>query len=66
MQKTLQEIREGKGVKKGAVAAAIGVTYPTYQKYEENPMVMPVEKFVMACDFLGCSVTDIFLPKDCN
>lgn len=62
MQKTLQEIREEKGVMKGAVAQAIDVSYPTYKKYEENPRIMPVDKFVRACNFLGCSVADIFLP----
>lgn len=62
MQKTLREIREEKGVMKGAVAAAIGVSYPTYKKYEEDPRIMPVEKFVQACDFLGVTIADIFLP----
>lgn len=61
MQKTLQEIREEKGVKKGAVAQAIGVTFPTYKKYEENPQLMTVEQLVTACNFLGISMTDIFL-----
>ena len=36
MTETLREVRERKGVKKGAVAEAMGVTYPTYQRYEET------------------------------
>lgn len=61
MQATLRQIRERKGVMKGAVAKAIGVTYPTYRKYEENPKVMSVQQLNKACRFLGCKPSDIFL-----
>ena len=60
MQKTLKEVRESKGVKKGAVARAMGVVYPTYQRYEETNR-MPSDAFAKACDFLGVSRDDIFL-----
>lgn len=66
MKKTLREVRESKGVMKGAVAAAIGVTYPTYQKYEEDVSLMRVGDLVKACTFLGCRIEDIFLPEDLN
>lgn len=65
MQKTLRQTREAKGVKKGAVAAAMGVAYPTYQRYEETNR-MPTAAFVRACDFLGVSRDDIFLDKEVN
>ena len=61
MALTLKEMRESKGVMKGAVAKAIGVTYPTYKRYEENPKIMSVEKLNKACSFLGCHRSDIFL-----
>ena len=61
MQATLKQIRERKGVLKGAVAKAIGVSYPTYKKYEENPKVMSIQQLNAACKFLGCRRNDIFL-----
>ena len=65
MQKTLKEVRESKGVKKGAVAHAMGVVYPTYQRYEETNR-MPSDAFAKACDFLGVSRDDIFLETEVN
>lgn len=62
---TLREVRERKGVKKGAVASAMGVTYPTYKKYEETNR-MPSAAFDAACRYLGVSRDDIFLARDCN
>lgn len=66
MTKTLREIRESKGIMKGAVARAIGVSYPTYKSYEENTEKMPSGKLAKACEFLGCSRDDIFLPTAVN
>ena len=66
MKKTLQEMRESKGVMKGAVANAIGCSYPTYKRYEENPSRMKIEQLDKACAFLGCTRDDIFLPSDLN
>lgn len=65
MQKTLREVREQKGVKKGAVAAAMSVTYPTYQRYEETNK-MPALALSKACEFLGVSRDDIFLAENDN
>lgn len=69
MKPTLREIREQKGVKKGAVAAAMGVTYPTYQKYEEEN-AMPEKAYRAACEFLGMPENSIgatiFLAKSLN
>lgn len=56
---TLKEAREGKGVKKGAVAGAIDVTYPTYQRYESGESVIPEDKLKCACDFIGVDVKSI-------
>lgn len=65
MTETLREVRERKGVKKGAVAEAMGVTYPTYQRYEETNR-MPTDAFDAACRFLGVSRDSIFLASDLN
>lgn len=59
--KTLAEMREAKGVKKGAMAKALGITYPTYQKIENDPKRMTVAQLNCVCKFLGCRREDIFL-----
>lgn len=61
VKRTLKQIREARGVMKGAVAKAIGVSYPTYRRYEENPRVMSIQQLDKACLFLGCKRSDIFL-----
>lgn len=66
MKQTLREIRESRGIKKGAVAKAVGVTYPTWQRYEEHPELMTVEQFSKACSALFCTPDDIFLPNVVN
>ena len=65
MKETLREIRERKGVKKRAIAEAMGVTYPTYQRYEETNR-MPTDAFDAACRFLGVSRDSVFLASDLN
>lgn len=52
MKPTLREVREAKGVKKGAVAEAMGVSYPTLQRYEAGAEI-PEQAYLAACDFLG-------------
>lgn len=59
----LKEYREKKGVKLIAVADHLGVTRQTYSNYEENQDAMSVGQARAVCDFLGCSVDDIFCPK---
>ena len=66
MKRTLKEVREARGVKKIAVAEAIGVSYPTYQKYEADPRIMRVGDLEKACRFLHCRREDIFLQEDLN
>lgn len=64
--KSLKDAREARGIKKGAVANAIGVSYPTYRKYEEDTTIMPAGKLADACAFIGVQVEDIFLPTNLN
>lgn len=66
MKRTLGEIRESRGVKKGAVAEAIGVSYPTYQRYERDPRVMRVGDLEKVCRFLHCRREDVFLGSGLN
>lgn len=64
--KTLKEYRESKGVKQLAVAEHIGVSRATYAKYEDNQESMSIGQAKAVCEFLGCSVSDIFLPQRVN
>lgn len=58
----LKEYREKKGVKIVAIARHLGVSRQTYSKYEDNQESMSIEQAKAVCDFLGCSVSEIFLP----
>lgn len=61
MQRKLKEVREERGVMKKALVELLNITYPTYQKWEENPALMPAGDFAKVCEFLHCSREDIFL-----
>lgn len=61
--KTLQEVREAKGVKVSAMADHLGVTRQTYRVYESKPESMSVAQAKAACEFLNCPVTDIFFGQ---
>lgn len=62
--KTLEEIRERKGVTKKAVADYLGVSRPTYDEYEANPHRMRVETAKDVAKFLGVDVRDIFFAPN--
>lgn len=66
MKQTLADIRESRGVTKGAMVSLLGVTYPTYQRYEENPGRMRVSDLEKACRFLHVRKDEIFLPRNAN
>ena len=60
----LKEYRESKGVKQSAIAEKLGIARQTYSFYEKNQEKMTFEQAKIVCDFLGTSVSDIFLPVD--
>ena len=62
----LKQYRESKGVKQIAVANHLGVTRPTYSKYESNPELMTIQQARLVCNYLGCKWDDIFLPSNVN
>jgi DNA-binding XRE family transcriptional regulator len=43
-----------------ATARAMGVSRPTYQKWEEHPEKMTIEQAHRLADYLGCSDADLF------
>lgn len=75
---TLEKIRESRRApfleaaskasefSQASVAAAMGVSVPTYRKLAENPQMMTVAQLDAVCDYLDCKREDIFLPSDRN
>ncbi len=61
--RTLESIRESKGVTKAAVARHLGVSRPTYDEYEANPHRMRVETAKAIADFLAVDVSEIFFAS---
>ena len=62
----LRDARKAKGVTAKAVANHLGVTQRTYYNYEQNQNAISIEKALDICDFLGYTLTDIFLPESDN
>ena len=62
--KTLREVRENKGVKKVAVQRMLGVSQPTYDRYELYPGEMRAKDLERVLSFLGVSRGDIFLATE--
>lgn len=62
--KTLREVRENKGVKKVAVQRMLGVSQPTYDRYELYPGEMRAKDLERVLSFLGVSREDIFLTTE--
>lgn len=63
---TLEQVRKSRGVTKRAMARHLGVSEPTYRKYERDPSCMSVADFRKVCDFLHCRQSVIFLGEDHN
>ena len=61
MQLTLKEMRESRGVMKKALVELLNTSYPTYQKYEDDPRKLSIEDLNKICEFLHCRREDIFL-----
>lgn len=64
--KTLEQLRKERGVTKAAVQRHLGVSQPTYDKYEREPGVMSVADFNKVCSFLHIKAQDVFLGADHN
>lgn len=62
--KTLREAREARGVKKVAVQRMLGVSQPTYDRYELYPGEMRAKDLERVLSFLGVSRDEIFLATE--
>jgi|GEM_PF-5051621 len=50
-----------------ATAQAMGVSAPTYRKWEEHPESLTMEQARKLSDYLGCRIDDLFyLPRKGN
>lgn len=61
---TLREAREARGVKKVAVRRMLGVSQPTYDRYELYPGEMRAKDLERVLSFLGVSRDEIFLATE--
>lgn len=61
---TLRDVRESKGVKKVAVQRMLGVSQPTYDRYELYPGEMRAKDLERVLRFLGITRDDIFLATE--
>ena len=61
---TLKEAREARGIKQKAVADAISVSRQTYADYEKHPERISIVTAQRICEFMGCSVSDIFFADE--
>lgn len=66
--KSIREQKKGEAAKYtiAEAARAIGVSAPTYRKLESNPSSITYAQAEKLSSFLGCKVSDIFLPSEGN
>lgn len=57
-------IEEARKYSTVAVAKAMGVSRPTYAKWEEHPESMTLDQASKLADYLGCKVSDFFYLPD--
>ena len=62
--KTIREMREEKGITQGTMAKRLGVSRPTYIKFENNPSAMSMGTAKRVCELLDCTVDDIFFAVE--
>lgn len=63
---TIKEAREAAGYTQKGMSAALGISRPTYIKYENNPDNMPLWMAKKFCSIADCAIGDIFLPTKVN
>jgi DNA-binding XRE family transcriptional regulator len=61
---TLAEAREKRGISKIHMCRKLGVSRPTYDKWEGDPYhCMTMSNFRRACKIIGVDSSDIFFDK---
>lgn len=59
----LKEKRERLGIPKTVLARLLGVSRPTYDRYEKDPLTMSGYQIKEVCDFLGYEPAVFFCPE---
>lgn len=59
----LVEFRTAKGLTQEAVATHAGIAVSTYSQYENGQRSVPLETAERIAAFVGCDLSEIFLPK---
>lgn len=60
----LHRLRKEKGLTQEELAKQLGYSIGGYQKIEWGHRNMNIQKAIKATQILGCSLDDIFLPKN--
>lgn len=59
----LEELRTAKGLTQDIIAAHAGIATSTYSQYENGLRTVPLKTAERIADFLGCELSEIFLPR---
>ena len=62
----LKDARKAERYTQQQVADYLGVSRPTYQKYEENPELVTIEDAKKLARLFKVHPQDIFFGQDCN
>lgn len=60
---SLKDRRIERGLTIERTIRTLDISRPTYMKYEDNPRLMPLGKYLDLCDLLDVRPWDIFLPE---
>ena len=59
MQITVKQARVGKGLKQIEMAERLGVSLPTYSKWERTPEKIKYENLLKIASITGCTISDL-------
>ena len=57
---SVKEMRIRAGKTQDEMSLALGVSRPTYIKFESNPETMTLQTAKRLCELLNCSINDLF------
>ena len=61
---TLREMRIKRGKTQADMASELGISRPTYIKFENDPSAMSVGSAQRICELLDCSINDVVFFAD--
>lgn len=60
----LEGWRRARGINQSEMATLLGISFPTYVRWEKKPAKIPFGKIKKACDILKIDINNIFLPDN--